>query len=105
MAKETDVQTIPCTALETDADGNPVVLNPANVSWAIEDPSIAQVTQNTDGTATFKALKVGGPTVVSCTDNAQTPPLVGTNTLEIVASTKTPTNLALVFGDPQASTA
>jgi hypothetical protein len=107
--KETDVQTIPCSAIETDADGNPVTLNPANVTWAIDnlpDGSVlATLTQLPDGSAQFKAAKVGGPVNISCTDNAQTPPLVGTNTLEVVASTKTPTSMALVFGDPQAATA
>lgn len=107
--KETDKQTIPCTALETDAAGNPVALDPANVTWAIDKlpdgTDLAELTQGADGSATFKALKVGGPVNVSCTDNAQTPPLVGTNTLEVVASKVTPTSMALVFGDPQAPTA
>ena len=107
--KETDVQTIPCSAIETDADGNPVTLNPANVVWAIDNlpdgTSIASLVQNADGSAAFKAAKVGGPVNINCTDNGVTPPLVGTNTLEVVASTKTPTSMALVFGDPQASTA
>jgi hypothetical protein len=106
--KETDVQTIPCSAIETDADGNPVTLNPANVTWAIDKlpdgSDIATLTQNADGSASFKAVKVGGPVNISCTDNSVTPPLVGTNTLEVVASTKTATSMALVFGDPQAST-
>lgn len=103
--RETDKQTIPCAAIETDADGNPVALNAANVVWAIDDPSLAELTQNADGSASFKALKVGGPTNISCTDNGVNPPLVGTNTLEVVASTKTATSMALVFGDPQAATA
>jgi hypothetical protein len=102
--QEQDNQTIPCSAIETDADGNPVTLNPANVTWAIDDPTVAALTQNPDGSASFKALKVGGPTNISCTDNGVTPPLVGTNTLTVVASTKTATAMALVFGDPQAST-
>jgi len=77
---ESDVQTIPCAAIETDAGGNPVTLNPANVLWAVQDSTIATLTQNADGSATFKALKPG-TTDVTCTDNSQTPPLVGTDTL------------------------
>lgn len=107
--QEKDNQTIPCTAIETDADGNPVTLNPVNVTWNIDalpdGTQVAELTQNADGSASFKALKVGGPVNVSCTDNGVTPPLVGTNTLEVIASVKTPTSMALVFGDPQAATA
>ena len=106
--KETDKQTIPCSAIETDADGNPVTLDPKNVVWAIDalpdGSAVATLTQNADGSASFAAVKVGGPVNISCTDNSQTPPLVGTNTLEVVASVKTPTSMALVFGDPAAAT-
>jgi hypothetical protein len=113
MAQELDNQTIPCTALETDSDGNPVTLNPANVTWSIapldDGSTIATLTQNTDGSASFKAVKVGGPSVVSCVDNSVTLPdgtlLTGTNTLEVTASVKTASKMALVFGDPSAATA
>lgn len=92
---ETDVQTIPCSALETDADGQPVALNPASVIWAIDNPAIASLTQNADGSATFQALSVGTANV-SCTDNSVTPPLVGTDTLTVTAG---PANkLVLAFG-------
>lgn len=92
---ESDTQTIPCSAVETDAAGNPVTLNPANVVWAIDDPTIATLTQNTDGSATFKALKVGTANV-SCTDNSTTPPLVGTDTLTVTAGPAA--SLVLQFG-------
>ena len=110
--RETDQQTIPCSAIETDDQGNPVTLNSANVVWsiaALEDGSaLAELTQGADGSASFRALKVGGPVVVSCVDNGVTLPdgsfLTGTNTLEVVASVKTASKMALVFGDPQAPT-
>lgn len=93
--QETDTQTIPCTAIETDAADNPVTLNPANVTWGMDDPSIATLTQNPDGSATFKALKVGTANV-TCTDNSVNPPLVGTDTLTVVGG---PANkLVLQFG-------
>lgn len=94
---ETDTQTIPCTALEKDAAGQPVTLNPANVTWSIDDPSIAQLTQNPDGSATFKALAVGS-TNVHCTDNGTTPPLVGTDQLTVTAGAAS--SLILQFGTP-----
>src|SRR5882724_2490663 len=79
--KETDTQTILCTEVETDADGQPVTLDPANVVWEIDDPTIATATQN-DGSApekpagcdTFKAVKPVPPATnprtakVKCTD-------------------------------------
>lgn len=92
---ESDIQTIPCAAVETDAAGDPVTLNPANVVWAIDNPAIASLTQNPDGSATFKALAVGTANV-TCTDNSETPPLVGTDTLTVTAG---PANkLVLQFG-------
>jgi len=92
-ATETDTQTIPCTALETDAAGQPVTLNPANVTWSIDDPSIASLTQNPDGSATFKALKIGTANV-KCTDNVAN--ISGTDTLTVTAGVAIA--LALSFG-------
>jgi hypothetical protein len=92
---ETDVQTIPCSALETDAAGQPVTLNPANVQWSIDDTSIAQLTQNADGSATFKALKVGTANV-SCKDTVAN--ITGTDTLTVTVSAAS--KLALQFGTP-----
>jgi hypothetical protein len=95
--QETDTQTIPCSAIETDADGQPVTLNPANVTWSIDNPAIAALTQNPDGSATFKALSVGTANV-SCSDSSENPPLVGTDTLTVTAG---PANkLVLQFGAP-----
>ncbi len=94
---ETDVQTIPCSAIETDADNQPVTLNPANVTWSIDDPTVATLTQNSDGSATFKALKVGTANV-SCTDTGVTPPVVGTDTLTVTAGPAS--TLVLQFGTP-----
>lgn len=90
---ETDIQTIPATAFETDAAGAPLTLNPANVTWAIADPTIATLTQNADGSATFKALKPGD-TTVTCTDNLAG--ITGSDTLTVTTSAAT--GLAITFG-------
>jgi hypothetical protein len=65
------------------------------VTWAIDDPTVAALTQNADGSATFKALKVGTANV-SCTDNGVTPPLVGTDTLTVTGGPAS--TLVLQFG-------
>jgi hypothetical protein len=102
--KETDTQTIPCSEMETDGQGNPVTLNPANVQWAIDDPTIATLTQNADGSATFKAVKPVPPAVnprtanVSCTDTKTG--VVGTDTLEVDDSPTQPGKMVLTFGSP-----
>jgi hypothetical protein len=95
--KETDTQTIPCSAMETDAAGQPVSLDPASVTWAIDNAAIASLVQNADGSATFKALSVGTANV-TCTDNSVTPPLVGADTLTVTAGVAIA--LALNFGAP-----
>ena len=92
---ETDIQTIPATAFETDAAGAQLQLNPANVTWAIEDPTIAEMTQNADGSATFRALKPG-VTNVTCTDNLAG--ITGSDTLTVTTSAAT--GLVLQFGTP-----
>ena len=102
--KETDTQTVACTEVETDGQGNPVTLNPANVVWAIDDPTIATLTQNPDGSATFKAVKPVPPAVnprtanVTCTDTATG--VVGKDTLEVDDSPTQPGKMTLVFGTP-----
>ncbi len=102
--KETDTQTIPCSEVETDAAGNPVTLDPTSVVWAIDDPTVATLTQNSDGSATFKAVKPVPPAVnprtanVSCTDNKTG--VVGTDTLEVDDSPTQPGKMVLTFGTP-----
>lgn len=97
---ETDTQTIPCTEVETDSDGNPVTLNPANVVWAIDDSTIATLTQNSDGSATFQAVKPVPPATnprtanVTCTDTATG--VVGTDTLTV--TTGPGGTMVLAFG-------
>jgi hypothetical protein len=102
--KETDTQTIPCTEMETDGQGNPVTLIAANVQWAIDDPTIATLTQNSDGSATFKAVKPVPPAVnprtanVTCTDTVTG--VVATDTLEVDDSPTQPGKMVLTFGTP-----
>jgi hypothetical protein len=100
--KETDVQTIPCSEMETDGAGNPVTIVPANVSWSIDDPTIATLTQNADGSATFKAVKPVAPAVnprvanVTCTDTVTGAKAV--DTLEVDNSASDPGKMVLTFG-------
>jgi hypothetical protein len=100
--KETDTQTVPCSEVETDGQGNAVVLNPANVVWAIDDTTIATLTQNADGSATFKAVKPVPPAVnprtahVTCTDTVTG--TVGADTLEVDDSPTVPGKMVLTFG-------
>jgi hypothetical protein len=102
--KETDTQTIPCSEIETDAAGNPVTLDPTSVVWAIDDPSIATLTQNSDGSATFKAVKPVPPAVnprtanVSCQDTKTG--VTGTDQLEVDDSPTVPGKMILTFGTP-----
>lgn len=94
-ATETDVMTIPASAVETDAAGFPVTLNPAGVTWAVDDATVAELTQNADGSATFKALKPGVVNV-SCTDNSVTPAVTGTDVLTVTVGAVAA--LAIAFG-------
>jgi hypothetical protein len=102
--QETDTQTIPCSEIETDADGNPVTLDPTAVQWAIDDPTIATLVQNADGSATFQAVKAVPPAVnprtanVSCTDTKTG--VVGTDTLTVTDSPTRPGKMVLTFGTP-----
>jgi hypothetical protein len=62
-----ETRTIACSEVESDVHGNPVSLEPANVLWAISDHSVVELTQRSDGTATFTALKPGRVNF-TCTD-------------------------------------
>jgi hypothetical protein len=91
-----DTQTLQATAIETDAAGQPVTIDPVNAAWGIDDPSIASLAQNADGSATFKGLKPGTATI-SLTDKATN--AAGTNTLTV--SGQGPNALTISFGSPQ----
>lgn len=94
-AQMTDTQSIGATISETDAAGQPVTIDPAQVVWTVNDPSIAQLTQNPDGSATFKALAVGS-TGVGVTDNSNG--LSAQDTLTVTAGAAT--SLVIAFGQP-----
>lgn len=103
-AKETDTQTVQCTEMETDAAGNPVTLDPTSVTWSIDDPTIATLTQNPDGSATFKAVKPVPPAVnprtakVTCSDTKTG--VSAADTLEVDDSPTQPGKMTLTFGAP-----
>ena len=102
--RETDTQTVACSEVETDAAGNPVTLDPTSVTWAISDATVATLTQNADGSATFKAVKPVAPAVnprtanVTCTDSKTG--VVGADTLEVDDSPTQPGKMVLTFGTP-----
>ena len=52
-------QTVTATATETNAGGKPLTIIPANLAWSIDDPTVASLVQNPDGSATITGLTVG----------------------------------------------
>ena len=92
----TDVQSISAVISETDAAGQPVTFDPSKVTWTVGDPTIAQLTSNPDGSATFKALAVG-TTQVSAADSSNG--LSAQDTLTVTAAAAT--SLVIKFGTPQ----
>jgi len=94
-AQLTDTQSIPASISETDAAGQIVTINPATVTWTVNNPSIVALTQNSDGSATFKALAVG-TTGVGVTDSSNG--LSAQDTLTVTAGAAT--SLVIAFGQP-----
>ena len=94
-AQLTDTQSIPASISETDAAGQIVTINPATVTWTVNDPSIVALTQNSDGSATFKALAVG-TSGVGVTDSSNG--LSAQDTLTVTAGAATA--LVIAFGTP-----
>jgi hypothetical protein len=100
--KETDTQTIQCSEMESDGQGNPVTIDPTSVVWSIDDATIASLTPNADGSATFKAVKPVPPAVnprianVTCTDTKTN--VSATDTLEVDDSPTQPGKMVLTFG-------
>lgn len=91
----TDVQSITATIDELDAQQQPVTFDPTKVTWTIGDPTIATLTQQPDGSASFKALKVGvSPVGVSDSSNG----LSAQDTLTVTADAAT--SLVIKFGVP-----
>lgn len=91
----TDVQTISASVAEQDAAGQPVTIDPTKISWTVGDPTVASVATNPDGTAAFKALKVG-QTSVAVTDSSNG--LSAQDTLTVTAGAAT--SLVIKFGTP-----
>ena len=98
----TDIQSVSATVSEVDAVGNPVPLDTTanTVAWAVSDSTILTLTQNPDGSASFKAAgKIGSCQVtVSVTPNAGGTALNAQDTVNVVASAAT--GLAIQFGTP-----
>src|SRR6266850_2836636 len=94
-ATMTDLQSVSASIAETDAAGQPVTFDPANITWTVNDPAIAALTQNPDGSASFKALTVG-TTTVGVSDSGSG--LSAQDTLTVTASAATA--LVISFGNP-----
>lgn len=91
----TDVQTISATIDEVDAAGQPVNFDPTNVSWTVGDSTVATLTQNADGSATFTAVKPG-TTPVGVSDKSNG--LSAQDTITVTADAAT--SLVIKFGTP-----
>lgn len=91
----TDTQSISASIAEQDAAGQPVAVDPTKITWTVGDSTIADLTQNPDGSASFKALAVGS-TQVSVADSASG--LNAQDTLSVTAGAATA--LVIKFGTP-----
>jgi hypothetical protein len=94
-ATMTDLQSVSASISETDAAGQPVTFDPANITWSVNNPTIVALTQNPDGSASFKALAVG-TTTVGVSDSGSG--LSAQDTLTVTASAATA--LVISFGNP-----
>ncbi len=89
-------QTVPASAAEFDASGNPVAIaDPSALEWVSSDTTIATVTINSDGTAAYKGIAAGTVTATA-TDPGNG--LTGEDTITFVAPVAT--TLKVVFGTP-----
>lgn len=91
----TDTQSIGASIAEQDGAGQPVTFDPAQITWTVGDPTIVALTQNPDGSASFKALAVG-TTQVSVADAVSG--LSAQDTLTVTAGAATA--LVIKFGTP-----
>ena len=92
----TDIQSVTASIAETDAAGNPVQLDPALPApvWSVADPTILSMTDNGDGSVTFKALGPLGSSQVSVTYGE----LSAQDQIDVVNSAATA--LSIKFGTP-----
>jgi hypothetical protein len=91
----TDVQSVSASIVETDAAGSVVAFDPTKITWSVADATIVALTSNPDGTASFKALKVGSTTVTASDSGSG---LSGSDTITVVSGAAT--TLVIKFGIP-----
>ena len=91
----TSTQNVTASIAEDDANGNSVAFIPGNIKWTTQDPTIATVVENNDGSATFTGLKVG-TTQVTVTDTSNS--LSAQDVLTVTAAAAT--SLVIKFGTP-----
>jgi Pilus formation protein N terminal region len=85
------------TVTETDAAGLNFAVVPANLTFAIADPTIATVSSNNDGTATVTAV-APGTTTLTATDTVFN--LTGSAGISVTqgSTADTPTSLTVTLG-------
>jgi len=92
-------QSVPATAVETDAAGNIVVVpNPSTLVWTSSDPSVAVSPTAADGSTSYTAVSVGTSTATV------TDPANSLNTTDVITVIAAPpdvaTKIAITFGKP-----
>lgn len=91
-------QTIVATPQEFDSSNNPVTIVPAHLVWNTNNPSIATVEKQPDGSGKFTAVGVG-TCLASVSDTAFN--LSFQDTLTVTQSGSDPTVLNFTWGTPQ----
>lgn len=94
-------QIVLATASEKDANGLNVPIVPANLQYTFDNPQVATISPNPDGTATITAIAPGtGNALVTDTKFGLTSTPVSV-TVEQVVTPGQPTMLTLTLGTPQ----
>ena len=97
MAQITDLQQFTASVAEVDSRNQPVTGD--NLTWAIDDPSIASVTPSADGYSAVIAGVADGTANYTVTDNTVNPPLTGGGSVTVVSSAAT--SLVVSEGAPE----
>ena len=97
MAQITDLQQFTASVAEVDSKNQPVTGD--NLSWAIDDPSVASVTPSADGYSAVIAGLADGTANYTVTDNTVSPPLTGGGSVTVVSSAAT--SLIVSEGAPE----
>ena len=97
MAQITDLQQFTASVAEVDSRNQPVTGD--NLTWAIDDPSVASVTPSADGYSAVIAGLADGTANYTVNDNTVNPPLTGGGQVTVVSSAAT--SLVVNEGAPE----